>query len=342
MSERARAVQTVTGPIEPDKLGPTLMHEHVLVDFTPPSRRNEPDSEITLETLWQLNYDWVDVPGIRRLTDAQLAVSEMRRLKQAGGCSVVEVSTPGMVVQPAGLQAVSQASGIQIVMGCGRYLEEFMNAADLERGIDDLTAEFIACVTDGYGETGVKAGIIGEIGCSWPWTEAERRSVRAAVIAQHETGAALSIHPGRDKAAPFEIVGLLRETECDMARTIMCHVERRLFDEASILRLADTGLVIEFDLFGIETSFFAQGHDVDLSSDGVRLGWIRSLIDAGHSERIVVSHDICQRTRMSALGGHGYGHIFRNVVPMMRRRGFADDEIDAILVRNPARLLTLA
>lgn len=342
MSEHAGNVQTVTGPISPDSLGPTLMHEHVLVDFTPPSRRNEPDSEITLETVWQLNYDWVDAPGIRRLTDAELAVREMRRLKEAGGRSVVEVSTPGMAIQPAGLHAVAQASGIQIVMGCGRYLEEFMDEADLERGVDDLAAEFIACITSGYGESGVKAGIIGEIGCSWPWTEAERRSVKAAVIAQQESGAALSIHPGRDVAAPFEIVALLEEMGCDMARTIMCHVERRLFDEDSILRLADTGLVIEFDLFGVETSSFSQGHDLDLSSDGVRLRWIRSLIDAGHGDRIVISQDICQRTRLGALGGHGYGHIFRNVVPMMHRRGFAEDEIDAILVRTPARLLTFA
>jgi len=41
-------------------------------------------------------------------------------------------------------------------------------------------------------------------------------------------------------------------------------------------------------------------------------------------------------------GGHGYGHIFENVVPMMRRRGFTDAEVQAILVDNPRRLLTLA
>jgi phosphotriesterase-related protein len=42
------------------------------------------------------------------------------------------------------------------------------------------------------------------------------------------------------------------------------------------------------------------------------------------------------------FGGHGYGRIFRNVVPMMRRRGFTETEIDAILVDNPRRLLTFA
>ena len=47
-----------------------------------------------------------------------------------------------------------------------------------------------------------------------------------------------------------------------------------------------------------------------------------------------------QRTRQVEGGGHGYGHIFRNILPMMRRRGFSEDEIEALMVRNPARLLT--
>ena len=55
---------------------------------------------------------------------------------------------------------------------------------------------------------------------------------------------------------------------------------------------------------------------------------------------VVISHDIDCRTRLVNFGGHGYGHIFRNVVPMMKKRGYSEDEIDAILVRNPRRLLT--
>ena len=50
----------------------------------------------------------------------------------------------------------------------------------------------------------------------------------------------------------------------------------------------------------------------------------------------MISHDICYRTRLASFGGHGYGHIFRNVVPMMKKRGYSEDEIDAILVAQPA------
>jgi phosphotriesterase-related protein len=53
-----------------------------------------------------------------------------------------------------------------------------------------------------------------------------------------------------------------------------------------------------------------------------------------------ISHDICYRTRLSRFGGHGYGHIFANVVPLMRRRGFSAAEIEQITIGTPRRLLT--
>ena len=103
--------------------------------------------------------------------------------------------------------------------------------------------------------------------------------------------------------------------------------------------LADTGCVIEYDLFGIEGTLYPFS-EVLLPNDGARLKAIRALIDRGHLERIVMSQDICTRTRQTEFGGHGYGHIYRNVVPIMRRIGFDAEEIDAIGIGNPARILT--
>jgi phosphotriesterase-related protein len=57
-------------------------------------------------------------------------------------------------------------------------------------------------------------------------------------------------------------------------------------------------------------------------------------------KQIVISHDICHRTRLTRYGGHGYQHIFRNVIPMMRWRGSSEAEIDTIMVETPKRLLT--
>ncbi len=95
-------------------------------------------------------------------------------------------------------------------------------------------------------------------------------------------------------------------------------------------------------IYRMTPSFFVHGVDLDLSSDGVRVSAIRALIDAGHLEQVVIAHDICQRTRQMEFGGHGYGHIYRNIVPMMGRRGITEEQIDRILVQNPARLLSFA
>jgi phosphotriesterase-related protein len=78
-----------------------------------------------------------------------------------------------------------------------------------------------------------------------------------------------------------------------------------------------------------------------MPNDAMRLRAIRGLIERGHPAQILISHDICYRSRLVRWGGHGYGHIFANVVPLMRRRGFSETEVQAILVDNPRRLLTL-
>ena len=77
-----------------------------------------------------------------------------------------------------------------------------------------------------------------------------------------------------------------------------------------------------------------------MPNDAIRLRMIRRLIDRGHLDQVVISHDICYRSRLLAFGGHGYGHIFRNVLPLMRRRRFSEAEIQRIMVETPARVLT--
>ena len=189
--------------------------------------------------------------------------------------------------------------------------------------------------------TDVRAGMIGEIGCQSPWTGTEKRVMRAAFIAASDTGAAINVHPGRDPDQPQEVANFARTVGHPTERIVISHIDRTIFDEARLLRLADSGVTVEFDLFGQEASYYGLS-DIDMPNDATRLWLIRSLINHGHLERVVISHDICYRTRLASFGGHGYGHIFRNVVPMMKKRGYSGAEIDAILVRNPRRLLTFA
>ena len=132
-------------------------------------------------------------------------------------------------------------------------------------------------LTRGVGDTGIRAGIIGEIGCSVPWTDAERRAMQAAVWAQREIGATITVHPGRHQNSPFEVVHFIEREGGDVARTIIGHLDRTITDLPTLLRLAATGCVLEFDLFGIETTLYPFG-DICLPNDGMRLDLIRGLM----------------------------------------------------------------
>jgi phosphotriesterase-related protein len=163
--------------------------------------------------------------------------------------------------------------------------------------------------------------------------------MRGAVVAQAETGAALNVHPGRNPDQPQEVMDLIRAERGDPSRTVISHLDRTIFDDDRMFRLADTGCVMEFDLFGQETTYYWRNPEVHMPNDGMRLQALRKLADRGFLDRILISHDICYKTRLVEYGGHGYGHIFENVVPLMRR-DFTEEEINTILVDNPRRLLT--
>jgi len=274
------------------------------------------------------------------LDDRNTAIQELRRFRTDGGNSIVELSCGGLHPDPNGLVEVARGSDVHIVMGCGYYVDEYQDPANQSRSVDNFATEMLEQIERGAWGTDVRAGILGEIGCQTPWTGLERRVMAAAAEVQRDSGAAVCVHPARHPDQPFEAATFLEQQGADLSRVIMSHLDRTIFDDERLFRLADTGVVLEFDLFGIETSFYKWA-DIDMPNDAQRLRTLRRLIDRGHLEQIAISQDICYKTRLVCHGGHGYGHILRNVVPMMMRRGFSSEEIATILEHTPQRLLAL-
>jgi phosphotriesterase-related protein len=338
-------VQTVLGLIEPEALGRTLMHEHVLCDIRPPGTRSDNDlgPEITLENTWQINYGrGLKRAGRKYMLDLEdIATREVEMMKHYGGDAIVELTCGGLSPDPAGLKRIAQGTGVHLVMGCGYYVNDYQDPKNHDRAIESFADEMIGQILHGAWGTDVRAGMIGEIGCQSPWTDTEKRVMQAALIAARETGASINVHPGRDPDQPQQVADFVAAAGHPTERIVISHIDRTIFDEPRLLKLADSGVTVEFDLFGQESSYYGLS-DIDMPNDATRLKLIRALIDRGHLDRVVISHDICYRTRLASFGGHGYGHIFRNVVPMMRKRGYSADEVEAILVHNPRRLLTFA
>ncbi|MGY8879671.1 MAG: phosphotriesterase family protein, partial [Dehalococcoidia bacterium] len=183
-------------------------------------------------------------------------------------------------------------------------------------------------------------GIIGEIGCSNPWHESEKKVLEAAVIAQRETGAPLLIHPGRSERAPLEILEAVDKWGGNVSRTVMGHVERTVYDRGILNELIATGAYLNFDLFGHDSSFYPLAPESHMPADHERIEMIEHMVSEGKRGKILVAHDVCSKHRLKTYGGHGYDHILTRVVPRMRARGMSEEVVRLILVDNPTRMLT--
>jgi len=339
-------VPTVRGPVAADELGPTLMHEHLLVDLTPgisPSRREAAEragrwnSPITLQNLDDVRRNYEDYRDNLQLLDSEEAVSEIAFFKEAGGGCIVDATTPGIGRDPARLRAISEAAGVHIVMGCGFYTAAYHPPENDRHDEEDLAREMIDDLT--RGRDGIVAGLIGEIGLSWPAHPNELKALRAAAAAQKATGAPISIHPGRDPKGPMKALEVVFGAGADPQRTIIDHVDGRFQRIEEYEEVAKTGCYLEIDLFGFEASYLPTNPGFDMPNDAARVRVIRELIDRGFGERILVSSDMAMKYHRKRYGGFGYDHILRQVVPLMLRRGIERAQVDDILVNNPARIL---
>ncbi len=336
------------GPVSPDTLGSTTTHEHLLINFScmfvepkEASQKALAYQPVALDNLGWVRYNWTSSLDNLNLIDEDVAIREAMRYKMAGGGTIVDATTIGIGRDPLGLARIARATGLNVIMGAGFYVD-MVHPSDMpERTESQLASQIVGDIREGVDDTGVKAGIIGELGCSWPLTDNERKVLRAAAIAQRETGAAILIHPGRDEQAPREIIEVLSEAKADISRTIMGHLDRTVFSYNVLSQLAQSGCYLEYDLFGLESSYYPLA-DIDLPSDAQRIGFIRRLIADGHRDRIVIAHDICFKARLVQYGGHGFAHILENIAPRMRRKGVKDDDMQAILIENPKRVLTFA
>lgn len=334
--------QTVTGRVPAGDLGATLLHEHVLCDLRHVDQRDDGTDwpAITMENRFEIDYFQNRHPVNMWLDDDDAAARDLAALRDAGGGTLVELTIGGIAPQPERLAALSKATGVSIVAGAGWYVDPYLDDAVRAMDEDALAAAMTAQLTEGAWGTRVKCGIIGEVGCSWPLEPVERRMLAAAARVQRETGAAITVHPGRHPDAPGEIADVLEAAGADPLRTVFGHMDRTIFDRDRLEALLKRGFVLEWDFFGIETSqYWMAGEDLDLPTDYERLDLIADLMAAGYREQVAISHDICTRTRLLAWGGHGYRHILAHVVPLALRRGWRDDDVEQILVATPARLL---
>jgi phosphotriesterase-related protein len=308
-------IQTVLGPIEPDELGFTLPHEHTQI------------------ALWQIPARW-DYWQLTR--DEPVILEELAAFREGGGSGLVDLTLPGVGRDPDWLVAIARASGLHIVMGCGWYREAYYPAeARIDRrSVDDLADELVREATEGVGDTGVRPGIIGEIGTDKPWLSAQEERVhRAAARAARRTGLAVTTH-GVLSPVGREQLRVLEEEGADPARIVIGHADSYpVLDHH--LAIVERGASVEFDFLGM--AFTAQ----ERHGEDRLLALVCDLLGRGHVERVLLSQDVCHDSQLRRYEGNGYTYLTRVFLPRLREAGVSNDEIETMTVRNPTRLLTI-
>jgi phosphotriesterase-related protein len=340
-------ILTVLGPIDPAEAGPALLHEHLLNQITSmvpppvdPEARRLYDQPVTLESLgeilWSregmLSRDNIDQGSI------ELRAAELRLLRDAGGGTLAEVSAIGLRNDARELLELSRLSGIHIVASTAFFVEGLTGPEHVDLSVEELAAVLIREHRTGIGDTGVRAGFIGEVGTGAPVMPFEQRSLRASVIAMQETGMGIMVHTDPWAKAGVDVADILVDAGAEMSRVVIGHLNPTLPDIDYHRAIAARGAVLGYDLCGydiVQTTGRFPARDWEAADA------IATLVAEGLGDRIILSMDTALKTDYVRYGGWGYAHALRHVVPLLRERGVDDQAIHAITTATPARILTL-
>ncbi|MFG6477254.1 phosphotriesterase [Microbacterium sp. P06] len=333
-------IHTVLGPIAPTDLGPTSMHEHLLSDLRiwakPPKELPPEGVPMGPELMAYLRWNFLSIPENIVLHDPEVAAAELAHVRTAGGSGVVELTLDGMGRRLAELPEISRRSGVHVMAGSGFYVEDTMADDVKTASIDDLAARLIVELTDGIGDTGIRPALLGEIGTSWPVTDAEWRVVRAAGRAGVETGAAVYTHQSfRGKGGTAVLEAILDEG-LSPDRVIIGHLDE-FWDPGYHRAIAQAGAVLAYDTFG---SDFAYGSPkLRNPTDGERLDMVEWLLSEGYGSQLVIAQDVWAQANLRRNGGNGYDHLFRRIGPAIADIAGDPAAADQILIHTPRRLL---
>lgn len=308
---QAGRVMTVLGPIQPADLGSALAHEHVLVDFAGADKIS---------------------PGRYDASEAfDVALPYLRRAHDLGCRGFIEC-TPAFLGRDPGLLArLSRAAGLHILTNTGyygaakdQYVPRHAHAERADRLADRWTAES----EHGIEGTGIRPGFIKTGVDAGPLSPIDRKLVQAAARTHARTGLTIASHTGDTRAALDQFEILAAENVSPEA-FIWVHAQND-WELESRVSAGRKGAWIEID-------------NIDEKTVGACVGQVAALKERGLLNRLLVSHDAGWYTPGEPRGGRfrGFDTLYTAFVPALRQAGWSPEEIDQLLVANPAAAFTV-
>lgn len=312
------SVNTVTGRIKAEELGRTLIHEHVLVGFPG----------------WFMD---ARQPAFKRKEAIERATDAFQQLHVHGVRSVIDPCPMDLGRDVEILAAVAQKSGINLICATGAYVED-MGIPYTFRAlpVDAITECFVREIEDGVGETGVKCGVIKIATGDGKVSDYERKVLTAAARAAKLTGVPLISHT-ENCSCGHDQIDIAVGAGMPACTLIVGHSDGR-DDHAYQKSLADRGSYVGFDRFGLTQQI----------SDETRMRNLKAMCDAGHRDRVMVSHDTvnCWAGGLGntdpielnkAMPNWKMTHLFENIFPELKRMGMSQADLDHIVIENPRR-----
>lgn len=346
------AVNTVLGEVDESSLGIVAPHEHILLDawssmksYLPEikevTKKNLFRQKVAMSILGELKLNALAVLDNVILSDVDLAIKELMEFKKFGGDTIVDQTNENMGRDVTALKNISRITGLNIIVSTGYYLDANHPEYVEQRSEQELAQVMLKEIVEGIGDTGIRAGMIGEIGISRGILPDEKKVLRAAVLAQKETGVPISIHIWPFGFDGIEVVNILQKLGADLEKVIICHVDGHT-NVDYCKELLRKGCYIEFDHFGKEYREVWNDGIYIIPNDLERLNTIRTLIesDSGYINKILVSTDRCLKMELVKYGGYGYAHILKNIIPYMKKLNFSEEEIKILISENPKRVLS--
>jgi phosphotriesterase-related protein len=303
-------INTVTGPIEPDQLGWTLPHEHIVVQW----------DGTELDSTLGFDYEALE----------RHAVSELKAAKASGIDTMVDCTTIEMGRNVALMKRLSEATGVQLICITGLFADAYgIPHYFRELKSEQLTEIYIKEIQDGIGDTGVKAGAIKVSTGGVEVTPLEERIIRAAAVAQVATGVPVVTHTGRGAGGDRQIE-LLTEGGVPPTKIVIGHsdVSANLRYHRRLMR---GGVFVGFDRIGLPA----------FMPDEIRAQCIAGLIRMGYLEQLTMSLDAhcawCGREN-ELTEERSFTSLADDFFPLLRDAGISDEQIRHVMVDNVRKL----
>jgi len=306
-------VNTVTGPVDADRLGFTLGHEHVLIGAGG-LKENFP---------FIFDYDRTRKRIVRELKEAR-----------AGGVdTIVDLTTIDLGRDVELFAEAARASGMQIVATTGFWLNIPIIFRD--RDPDFFAGIYIHEIEHGIAGTGIKPGVIKASSDMEGVTPEGEAALRGVARACKATGVPISTHQYAPDRVGARQVEILLEEGVDMERVCIGH-SADTTDIEYLMGLLEKGVFLSMDRY--------PGRE-ERPDWKTRNATVKALIDRGFAGRIMLGHDyapgpVFAGEKTEESGPTTYLFISRTAIPALREMGVTDADIRAMTVDAPRRFLS--